>query len=156
MTSWEFWSAVCVIELTDIAFAIDSILAAIALVAGGSVPEHGFHPKLWVIVTGGFLGVILMRLRPSSSFACWSVSPGLRWPPICWSLVIGGKLLVDWGFNKRPIGAPESWHAPLDFHSPHTVAFWLFWVAMLLCFSVGFMPHKKKAAAAEVPVDCGR
>jgi YkoY family integral membrane protein len=55
----SFWMAVVVIELTDIAFAVDSILAAIALV-GGPPPGHSAelaHPKLWVVITGGMLGV---------------------------------------------------------------------------------------------------
>src|SRR5688572_27264499 len=54
-TSWlgmsPFWSTVVKVELTDIVFAIDSILVAVAL-----------SDKTWVIITGGILGVIAMRL----------------------------------------------------------------------------------------------
>src|SRR5688500_14862763 len=59
----HFWWTVLVIELTDIAFAVDSILAAIALVGSPpkDTPPDAFHPKLWVVIVGGFLGVILMR-----------------------------------------------------------------------------------------------
>ena len=46
-----FWSTVVKVELTDIVFAIDSILVAVAM-----------SDKLWVIITGGILGVIAMRL----------------------------------------------------------------------------------------------
>ena len=46
-----FWSVVVKVELTDIVFAIDSILVAIAM-----------SKKLWVIVTGGILGVIAIRI----------------------------------------------------------------------------------------------
>jgi len=46
-----FWSTVIKVELTDIVFAIDSILVAVAL-----------SDKTWVIITGGILGVIAMRL----------------------------------------------------------------------------------------------
>jgi YkoY family integral membrane protein len=53
-TSWlglsPFWSTVAKVELTDIVFAIDSILVAVAL-----------SDKTWVIVTGGLLGVLAMR-----------------------------------------------------------------------------------------------
>ena len=59
-----FWPTVAVIEFTDIAFAVDSILAAIALVGPpppDDDPTQRTHPKLWVVVTGGMLGVILMR-----------------------------------------------------------------------------------------------
>src|SRR5205814_2162705 len=56
----SFWPTVFVIEMTDIAFAVDSIVAAIGVVGP---PPLGTtrHPKLWVVITGGFLGVILMR-----------------------------------------------------------------------------------------------
>src|SRR5687768_7920161 len=54
-TAWlgmsPFWSTVVKVELTDIVFAIDSILVAVAL-----------SDKTWVIITGGILGVIAMRL----------------------------------------------------------------------------------------------
>ena len=46
-----FWSTVVKVELTDIVFAVDSILVAVAM-----------SPKTWVIITGGVLGIIAMRL----------------------------------------------------------------------------------------------
>jgi YkoY family integral membrane protein len=46
-----FWATVVKVELTDIVFAIDSILVAVAM-----------SPKTWVILTGGLLGIIMMRL----------------------------------------------------------------------------------------------
>jgi YkoY family integral membrane protein len=46
-----FWATVVKVELTDIVFAIDSILVAVAM-----------SNKIWVIVTGGILGIIAMRL----------------------------------------------------------------------------------------------
>jgi YkoY family integral membrane protein len=46
-----FWSTVAKVELTDIVFAVDSILVAVAM-----------SPKTWVVITGGILGIITMRL----------------------------------------------------------------------------------------------
>jgi YkoY family integral membrane protein len=46
-----FWGTVAKVELTDIVFAIDSILVAVAM-----------SNKTWVIITGGILGVVAMRL----------------------------------------------------------------------------------------------
>jgi YkoY family integral membrane protein len=46
-----FWATVVRVELVDLAFSVDSILVAVAL-----------SPKLWVIVTGGILGIVAMRL----------------------------------------------------------------------------------------------
>ncbi len=46
-----FWATVVKVELTDIVFAIDSILVAVAM-----------SKKTWVIITGGVLGIIMMRM----------------------------------------------------------------------------------------------
>src|SRR5262249_37108614 len=46
-----FWSTVVKVELTDIVFAIDSILVAVRMSA-----------KLWVILSGGILGIIMIAL----------------------------------------------------------------------------------------------
>lgn len=54
-TAWlgmsVFWSTVVRVELTDVVFAVDSILVAVAM-----------SPKTWVVITGGILGIITMRL----------------------------------------------------------------------------------------------
>ena len=39
------------VELTDIVFAVDSILVAVAM-----------SPKTWVVISGGLLGIITMRM----------------------------------------------------------------------------------------------
>ena len=46
-----FWATVVRVELTDVVFAVDSILVAVAM-----------SNKLWVIITGGLLGIITMRM----------------------------------------------------------------------------------------------
>ena len=46
-----FWATVVKVELTDIVFAIDSILVAVAV-----------SDKLWVVITGGILGILMMRM----------------------------------------------------------------------------------------------
>ena len=45
------WGTVVKVELTDIVFALDSILAAV-----------GLSSELWVVLSGGILGIIMMRL----------------------------------------------------------------------------------------------
>jgi len=45
------WATVVKVELTDIVFALDSILAAV-----------GLSSELWVVLSGGILGIIMMRL----------------------------------------------------------------------------------------------
>jgi YkoY family integral membrane protein len=79
-TSWlgmsPFWSTVAKVELTDIVFAIDSILVAVAM-----------SNKIWVIITGGILGVIAMRLVIGQLLVLVH-----RYPP----LVDGAFIIIAW------------------------------------------------------------
>ena len=71
-----FWMTVAKVELTDIVFAIDSILVAVAM-----------SPKIWVILTGGILGIIMMRLVIGQLLAIVE-----RYPP----LVDGAFIIIAW------------------------------------------------------------
>jgi YkoY family integral membrane protein len=141
----KFWPTVFVIEMTDIAFAVDSILAAIGVV--GSRQE-----KLWVIIVGGLLGVVLMRFAAVIFIKMLERFPRFSTAAYLLVLVIGGKLLVDWWFNTEEYAKlhPEHPHA-VDFHSPSSAAFWVFWGLMVLTFATGFLPkrgeHRKTAEA---------
>jgi YkoY family integral membrane protein len=134
-----FWSTVFVIEMTDIAFAVDSILAAIALVGSAPVGHVGPHPKLWVVFLGGFLGLILMRFAAVLFIKLLERFPRFESAAYLLVCLIGLKLLVDWIANT-----PEHPHR-VDFHSPASPAFWVFWLLMAACFAVGFMKPKKTA-----------
>ena len=46
-----FWATVVRVELVNLAFSIDSILVAVAV-----------SPKRWVVLTGGILGIVAMRM----------------------------------------------------------------------------------------------
>jgi YkoY family integral membrane protein len=134
-----FWPSVVVIELTDIAFAVDSILAAIALVGSppAGTPAGAWHPKLWVVLTGGMLGVILMRVAAVMFIKLLERFPRFETSAYLLVIVIGLKLVADWGFNS-----PAHPHR-VNFHEWHAWPFWAFWIAMLLCFANGYTPHKK-------------
>jgi YkoY family integral membrane protein len=71
-----FWATVVKVELTDIVFAIDSILVAVAM-----------SPKTWVILTGGILGIIAMRLVIGQFLAIIE-----RYP----ALVDGAFVIIAW------------------------------------------------------------
>ncbi len=140
-TARDFWSTVLAIELTDMAFAVDSILAAIALV--GPPPDtadaSSLHPKLWVVVTGGMIGVALMRVAAVLFIRLLDKFPRFETSAYLLVIVIGAKLLLDWWFNADP-------HKhQLDFHSTSSAAFWVFWGLMVICFAVGFVPKKPEA-----------
>jgi predicted tellurium resistance membrane protein TerC len=83
-----FWATVVKVELTDIVFAIDSILVAVAM-----------SDKLWVIVTGGILGIIAMRLVIGQLLALVQRYPALvdgAFIIIAW---VGVKLLLEYLHN---------------------------------------------------------
>lgn len=91
-TAWlgmsPFWATVVKVELTDIVFAIDSILVAVAM-----------SPKLWVIITGGILGIIAMRLVIGQLLAIVRRYPALvdgAFVIIAW---VGVKLLVEYAHS---------------------------------------------------------
>jgi YkoY family integral membrane protein len=154
-----FWSTVAVIELTDIAFAVDSILAAVAMVP--SVPQHQTNPKLWVIVTGGMLGVILMRFAAVIFIKLLDRFPRFETSAYLLVVLIGLKLVADWHFNPDP--AHPDWR--FNFHSPSSPGFWVFWLTMAAFFCIGFIPRREKnppknampvknsAARAEVTIE---
>jgi len=71
-----FWSTVVKVELTDIVFAIDSILVAVAM-----------SSKVWVILAGGILGIITMRMVIGQLLAIVQ-----RYPP----LVDGAFVIIAW------------------------------------------------------------
>jgi YkoY family integral membrane protein len=80
-----FWATVVKVELTDIVFAVDSILVAVAM-----------SPKRWVILTGGLLGIIMMRLVIGQLLALVERFPELvdgAFVIIAW---VGVKLLIEY------------------------------------------------------------
>lgn len=134
--SRAFWAAVIAIEFTDVAFAADSILASIALV--GPIPPNSstqIHPKLWLIILGGLLGVILMRMAASAFIKLLRRFP--RFETTAYLLVgtVGVKLIADWWYDAT--------RNRLDFQSPSSPAFWVFWSLMTLWIALGFIPQRK-------------
>ena len=128
-----------VIELTDIAFAVDSIVAAIALVGQQRPDDTGVHDKLWVVIVGGFIGVVVMRFAAILFIKLLERFPRFEVSAYLLVLVIGGKLLVDWSLNNK-----QHPHR-VDFHDYRQPAFWIFWSLMLICFSIGFLPKREKS-----------
>jgi YkoY family integral membrane protein len=135
----RFWPTVAVIELTDIAFAVDSILAAIALVGPPrkGTPVDAIHPKLWVIILGGVLGVVLMRFAAVIFIKLLEKYPRFESTAYWLVLAIGVKLLADWGFNSK-----DHPHR-VDFHDWRSPAFWIFWLTIAVTFCTGFLPKSK-------------
>ena len=94
-----FWMTVLKVEIADIAFAIDSILAAVALAVtlpalpigeiGGMNAGHFI-----VIFLGGFIGLVIMRFAANMSVKLLARKPGLEIAAFCIVGWVGVKLLV--------------------------------------------------------------
>ena len=140
----SFWMAVGVIELTDIAFAVDSILAAMAFIPAvpKDLPPDSTNPKLWVVVAGGFIGLMLMRVAAVMFIKLLEKFPRFETSAYLLVIVIGLKLLADWGLNS------ETNPHRIDFHSYTRPEFWIFWISMALCLGFGFLPKKSEAAVS--------
>ena len=92
-----FWATVVRVELIDIAFSVDSILVAVAL-----------SPKLWVVVTGGILGIITMRIVAGQLIAFIRRYPAVvdgAFAIIAW---VGFKLLTEYAHGMHWI----QWEIP--------------------------------------------
>ncbi|MDR0136605.1 TerC family protein [Metabacillus idriensis] len=78
-----FWPTVLKIELADIAFAVDSILAAVALAVtlpNTSLPQIGGLDggKFLVIFAGGIIGLVIMRFAANFFVDLLHKRPGLE------------------------------------------------------------------------------
>jgi YkoY family integral membrane protein len=166
--NWKsFWWTVFIIELTDIAFAVDSIVAAIGVVGPppAGLEEGALHPKLWIVVLGGFLGVIVMRFAAVLFIRLLEKFPRFETAAYLLVVLIGLKLLADWGFNSDWTSWGMSWnhdwamayaswlseswifHVPagtepvhlLNFHDLRRPECIFFWVSMIAAFCFGFL-----------------
>lgn len=123
----SLWQAIPIIALTDLAFSLDSVTTAIAI-----------SQELWLIITGGVIGIIALRLM-AGLFIRWLdeythledagyitvALVGIRLllkvfddglvPPE-WLMVTMISLLFVWGFSKR--NPPAAEHPPTALKAP--------------------------------------
>ena len=109
-----FWATVVKVELTDLVFAIDSILVGVAM-----------SPKIWVVITGGFLGIVMMRLLIGQLLSIVE-----RYPP----LVDGAFVIISWVGAKLLV---EFLHA--NGYIGLEIPTWFSLVLIVIIFSVAFV-----------------
>jgi len=120
-----FWATVVKVELTDIVFAIDSILVAVAM-----------SPKIWVILAGGLLGIVMMRVVIGKLLSLIE-----RYPP----LVDGAFIIIFWVGFKLLLEYlhKEGW---VHFEVPNWFSLSLIVLIFFAAFAYARM-HAKKAPA---------
>ena len=112
------WATVVKVELTDIVFAIDSILVAVAM-----------SPKTWVILSGGILGILMMRLVIGKLLALLERYPSLvdaAFIVIAW---VGAKLMVEFLHGEGYL----SWQIPS----------WLSLGLIVVIFAIAFLAARR-------------
>ena len=88
-----FWATVLRVELVNLAFSIDSILVAVAM-----------SPKTWVVLAGGILGIVALRMVVGQLITLVERYPALvdgAFIIIAW---IGAKLCLDWMHSAGYVG----------------------------------------------------
>lgn len=118
----SFIQTVLVIEMMDIAFAVDSILAAAAIAK-----------QIMIVFVGGMIGVIMMRFAASVFLTVLKRFPRFETAAYVLIVLIGTKLTIE-GFHP-------SW---ARFESPSHWSFQVFWGAMILSFLSGFIQKQSK------------
>ncbi|WP_197446872.1 TerC family protein [Tautonia plasticadhaerens] len=154
-----FWATVAGVELADIAFSIDSILAAVALADG--LPEHlrdlhfVFFPlETWVIYIGGVLGIITMRYVAGYFLLLLNRFKGLA---------VGAYVLVGWigikligsglhhALYREEARLTDGWRGEVPdwFARNLEMPPWFFWGVMLLILvmSMVLSPARKPQSA---------
>jgi YkoY family integral membrane protein len=117
-----FWGTVVKVELTNLVFSVDSILAAVAM-----------SPKKWVVLTGGILGIVAMRLVVGQVMSLVEHYPAIvdgAFIIIAW---VGVKLLVEYLHT-------EGW-------IPFSIPQWISLSIIVLIFIVAFLYARRHPSA---------
>lgn len=137
-----FWMTVLKVEIADIAFALDSMLAAVALAV--TLPELGeFHiggingGQFLVMLLGGIIGLIIMRFAAGRFVVLLDKYP---------SLETAAFLIVGWVGVKLVVLTLA--HEKLQFIDPafphSTLWKTTFWVVLVGIVLVGYLTGIKK------------
>ena len=139
----SFWLTVLKVEIADLAFAVDSILAAVALAV--TLPKTGWFQvggidggQFTVMLLGGMIGIVLMRFA-----ATWFVKILNKYP----SLETAAFLIVGWvGIRLLVYTLSHPSIAVFDEHFPESLPWKLtFWLVLIGIALGGYIFSKKKA-----------
>lgn len=145
----SYWATVGKIALADIAFAIDSILAAVALALGlPDSPLGNFGGmdggQFIVVVLGGIAGLVLIKFA-----ATWFVKLLVDRP----ALETTAYAIVAWvGVKLAVITLAHEDIGVLDHHFPHSTGWTLVFYGVLVAIALWgwFAPANKKQAAEDI------
>lgn len=136
-----FWMTVLKVELTDIAFAIDSILAAVAIaITLPHISETSIGGinlgQFIVMILGGLAGVVIMRYAANVFIKVLNDKPGLE---------LAAFLIVAWvGIKLFVIAAAHDSLGYLPHDFPHSTLWTIiFWIVLFGLLVFGILYSKK-------------
>ncbi len=125
----SFWKTVFYIEITDVLFAIDSILAAFAILT-----SRAGVSKIWMIYVSSLLGMFIMRFAASKLSSLLAKLPNMLNASHALIIWIGFKFIVE--------------ALPYYFSSPTIAIFtqyysFIFWIGSVIILLYGCKSQKK-------------
>jgi YkoY family integral membrane protein len=109
------WGTIVKVELVNIAFSVDSILVAVAM-----------SPKTWVVLAGGLIGIVAMRVVISQLLAIVRRYPTLVDGAFIIIAIVGLKLLIEYA-------AAMSW---IHFEMPKWLSLGVIAVVFLAAYAI--------------------
>jgi YkoY family integral membrane protein len=122
------WATILKVELVNIAFSVDSILVAVAM-----------SPKTWVVLTGGLIGIIAMRVVISQLLTIVRRYPTLVDGAFVIIALVGLKLLLEFA-------AAVHW---IEFEVPR----WLSVGLIVLIFAIAYVQARRRGPTPEEAED---
>lgn len=136
-----FWVTVAKVELADLAFAVDSMLAAVAMAV--TLPHWGEWElgginggQFIVMFLGGFIGLVLMRFAAQAFVGLLQKYPKLE---------TAAFFIVGWVGVKLAVMtlAHKDVHI-LDEHFPHSLGWTItFWTVLVGIAAIGYLASVK-------------
>jgi YkoY family integral membrane protein len=124
-----FWKTILIVELTDVAFSVDSIVAGVAL-----------SPDLWVVYAGGVIGLIAMRYVAALVLRMLEKFPHLE---------TAAYLLVAWIGIKLGLECVNQVVTQHHGEGPYTLSKWVLWTVMIVVFAGGLLWPGGKSEVVE-------
>jgi YkoY family integral membrane protein len=141
----SFWPTVISVEVADIAFAVDSVLAGVALIKS---PD-----KIWVVYFGAIIGVVLLRFAATlfiSLLAKYPVLDHIAYLLVGW---VGVKLAFMAGHNYG-VHYDDTHEPDLTWRIPELSPV-LFWSVLAGICIVGLLVARRQRAALDAAGPAG-
>ncbi len=108
------WGTIVKVELVNVAFSVDSILVAVAM-----------SSKTWVVLGGGLIGIVAMRVVIAQLLAIVRKYPTLVDGAFIIIAFVGTKLLIEYAAAMRWIHfEPPKWVSLTVIAATFVIAYW--------------------------------